>query len=217
MRQRQRDEPDSKFSNSTHFWQHIMEKSDNHPSHPAADQNIRQIRPLKKEDGEPLWRKDIQYDFLRAVFDDECKVFTNSYDITQREKQTFARLYIDAMARSSKTSKVLGDKLLNDWEAAKSMAMVCLLVNIGRINTTLNCKSSSSSPFTPPTACILLLSPLYTTSLSRDASPASHLPCHPLYPGLSGHHCIQTTAGCSSPKNYPQGRSRKRTWASQSL
>ncbi|KAK8118327.1 uncharacterized protein PG998_002953 [Apiospora kogelbergensis] len=115
-----------------------MEKSDNHPSHPAADQNIRQIRPLKKEDGEPLWRKDIQYDFLRAVFDDECKVFTNSYDITQREKQTFARLYIDAMARSSKTSKVLGDKLLNDWEAAKSMAMVCLLVNIGRINTTLN-------------------------------------------------------------------------------
>ncbi|KAK8106589.1 INO80 chromatin remodeling complex Ies1-like protein [Apiospora kogelbergensis] len=72
-----------------------MEKSDNHPSHPAADQNIRQIRPLKKEDGEPLWRKDIQYDFLRAVFDDECKVFTNSYDITQREKQTFARLYIE--------------------------------------------------------------------------------------------------------------------------
>ncbi|KAK8036816.1 Ino eighty subunit 1 [Apiospora phragmitis] len=100
-----------------------MGKSDNHPSHSAADQTIRKIRPLKKEDGEPFWRKDIPYDFLRAVFDDECKAFTNSYDLTQREKQTFARLYIDAIARSSKTSKVLRDKLLSDREAEKSMAM----------------------------------------------------------------------------------------------
>lgn len=43
------------------------------------------------------------------------------------------------MARSSKTSKVLRDKLLSDREAAKGMAMVCLLVNVGRMNTTLNC------------------------------------------------------------------------------
>ncbi|KAJ2985730.1 hypothetical protein NUW58_g5376 [Xylaria curta] len=42
------------------------------------------------------------------------------------------------MARSSKTSKVLRDKLLSDREAAKGMAMVCLLVNVGRMNTTLN-------------------------------------------------------------------------------
>lgn len=96
------------------------------------------IRHLKKEDGEPLWRKDIQYDFLKAVFDDEKKVFTNSYE-TER-MQCFADLYIDTMARSSKTSKVLRDKLLTDRDAAKGMAMVCLLVNIGRMNTTLNCK-----------------------------------------------------------------------------
>ncbi|UKZ57740.1 hypothetical protein TrVGV298_011601 [Trichoderma virens] len=102
-----------------------------------AQPQIGKIRHLKKEDGEPLWRKDIQYDFLRAVFDNEQKVFTNSYD-SELEKQCFADLYIDTMARSSKTSKVLRDKLMNDREAAKGMAMVCLLVNMGRMNTTLN-------------------------------------------------------------------------------
>ncbi|KAL0943795.1 ino80 chromatin remodeling complex [Colletotrichum truncatum] len=95
------------------------------------------IRHLKKEDGEPLWRKDIQYDFLRAIFDDENAVFTNSYE-PEKGPQNFADLYIDTMSRSSKTSKVLRDKLLSDRAAAKGMAMVCLLVNIGRMNTTLN-------------------------------------------------------------------------------
>lgn len=106
---------------------------------------VGKIRHLKKEDGEPLWRRDIQYDFLRAVFDDETKVFTNSYEPGNSEKQSFADLYIDTMARSSKTSKVLRDKLLSDREAAKGMAMVCLLVNVGRMNTTLNCTAPSSA------------------------------------------------------------------------
>ena len=65
---------------------------------------------------------------------------------------TFAETYIDAMARSSKTSKVLREKLFNDQAGAMSMAMICLLVNVGRMNTTLNCKSkvetySGSSSF----------------------------------------------------------------------
>ncbi|KAH9910037.1 hypothetical protein F4778DRAFT_775935 [Xylariomycetidae sp. FL2044] len=105
----------------------------------GAVPTVGKIRHLKKEDGEPLWRRDIQYDFLRAVFDDPTKAFTNSYEAQQvDERQSFADLYIDTMARSSKTSKVLRDKLLSDREAAKSMAMVCLLVNVGRMNTTLN-------------------------------------------------------------------------------
>ncbi|KAI6248056.1 Ino eighty subunit 1 [Erysiphe necator] len=95
------------------------------------------IKHLKKEDGEPLWRKDIQYNFLKAVFDDPNEVFTNSYE-PDSPKQTFASLYIDTMARSSKTSKILRDKLLSEHEPAKNMAMVCLLVNLGRMNTTLN-------------------------------------------------------------------------------
>lgn len=101
-------------------------------------QQIGKIRHLKKDDGEPLWRVDIQFDFLKAIFDNEMEVFTNSYD-PDLPKQNFADLYIDTMARSTKTSKVLRDKLLSDREAAKGMAMVCLLVNVGRMNTTLNC------------------------------------------------------------------------------
>ncbi|KAF4965886.1 hypothetical protein FSARC_6356 [Fusarium sarcochroum] len=105
----------------------------------AANQpTIGKIRHLKKEDGEPLWREDIQFDFLKAVFDNEHSVFTNSYEPKRLQRQCFADLYIDTMSRSSKTSKVLRDKLLSDREAAKGMAMVCLLVNMGRMNTTLN-------------------------------------------------------------------------------
>lgn len=75
------------------------------------------------------------------MFENDKAVFTNSYESDQIT-QTFADLYIDTMARSSKTSKILRDKLLDEHESAKNMAMVCLLVNIGRMNTTLNCKVS---------------------------------------------------------------------------
>ncbi|KAL8731344.1 MAG: hypothetical protein Q9166_003436 [cf. Caloplaca sp. 2 TL-2023] len=94
------------------------------------------IRHLKKDDGIPLWRKDIQFAFLHAVFDDKTPVFTKAWDGTHGH--TFAEVYIDAMARSSKTSKILKEKLLSDRAAALSMAMICLLVNVGRMNTTLN-------------------------------------------------------------------------------
>jgi Ino eighty subunit 1 len=113
----------------------------------AANSSIyagNKIRHLKKDDGEPLWRKDIQYEFLKAIFENNQAVFTNSYDPEGIGKQTFANLYIDAMARSSKTSKILRDKLLTEHEPAKNMAMVCLLVNLGRMNTTLNCKSCAA-------------------------------------------------------------------------
>jgi Ino eighty subunit 1 len=107
----------------------------------AANSSIytgNKIPHLKREDGVPLWRKDIQYEFLRGVFEDKNAVFTNIYD--QSKGNTFADIYVDAMARSSKTSKILRDKLLSDRPAALNMAMVCLLVIVGRINTTLNCK-----------------------------------------------------------------------------
>ncbi|CRG87998.1 Ino eighty subunit 1 [Talaromyces islandicus] len=94
------------------------------------------IKHLKKEDGIPLWRKDIQYQFLKLVFEDKTPVFTRNSD--GAKNLDFADIYIDAMARSSKTSKILKDKLQNDKQAAISMAMVCLLVNFGRMNTTLN-------------------------------------------------------------------------------
>ena len=95
------------------------------------------IRHLKKEDGIPLWRRDIQFAFLRCVFEDKTPVFTMASDCSKGH--TFADIYIDAMARSSKTSRILKDKLMTDRIAALNMAMVCLLVNVGRMNTTLNC------------------------------------------------------------------------------
>jgi Ino eighty subunit 1 len=94
------------------------------------------IRHLKKDDGVPLWRSDIQYEFLRLVFEDRSPHFTRLSD--GQEGCNFADIYIDAMARSSKTSKVLKDKLISDRTAAQNMAMICLLVNVGRMNTTLN-------------------------------------------------------------------------------
>lgn len=100
------------------------------------------IRHLKKEDGIPFWRKDIQYDFLRLVFYDQTKCFSKYSDGSSGF--TFAEIYIDAMAKSSKCSKILKEKLLQDTEGAISMAMVCLLVNVGRMNTTLNCRRAPS-------------------------------------------------------------------------
>ncbi|KAF2769876.1 hypothetical protein EJ03DRAFT_350918 [Teratosphaeria nubilosa] len=94
------------------------------------------IKHLKKEDGIPLWRKDIQFDFLKLVFYDKTRCFTKFSDRTGGH--TFAEVYVDAMAKSSKCSKILKEKLLQDTEGAISMAMVCLLVNVGRMNTTLN-------------------------------------------------------------------------------
>jgi Ino eighty subunit 1 len=94
------------------------------------------IRHLKKDDGVPLWRADIQYDFLRFVFEDDKPVFHKASDGT--DGHTFADIYLDAMAKSSKCSKILKDKLLTERAAASNMAMVCLLVNVGRMNTTLN-------------------------------------------------------------------------------
>jgi Ino eighty subunit 1 len=99
------------------------------------------MKHLKKEDGIPLWRKDIQYDFLRHVLRDGTKCFTKYSE--QTSNHTFAEVYIDAMAKSSKCSKILKDKLLMDPESAITMAMVCLLVNIGRMNTTLNCEAKN--------------------------------------------------------------------------
>ena len=99
------------------------------------------IRHLKKEDGIPLWRKDIQLEFLRCVFEDRTAVFTKHSD--GKQNCTFIEIYVDSMARSGKTSKVLKEKMLADHEGAMSMAMICLLVNVGRMNTTLNCKLNS--------------------------------------------------------------------------
>lgn len=100
-----------------------------HTAAPSSIYGGNKMKNIKKEDGIPLWRVDIQYEFLRAVFDDQTKVFTSV-----RERQggaTFADIYIEAMAWSPKSSKILREKLLSDRSSALNMAMVCLLVDVG--------------------------------------------------------------------------------------
>lgn len=93
---------------------------------------------IKKPDGVPLFRKDIQFALLSHIFNDDKEVFTSSYDAL-KPKSTFSELYIESMSRSSKCSRVVREKLLADTELAISVAMVSLLVNVGKMNTTLTC------------------------------------------------------------------------------
>lgn len=108
-------------------------------------------RHLKKNDGEPFWRKDIQYELLKALFADDTKAFTDPYvgsidDINMNDRAkdlihhrlSFAELYIKTIAHSPKCSKILKDRLLNEMKMSIPTCMICLLVNVGRMNTTIN-------------------------------------------------------------------------------
>lgn len=113
-------------------------------SEPRRKYTNNKCRGLKKADGDPFWRKDIQYDFLREVFDDKTPCFSNPFppcDIpgaNNNPRLTFAELYVRTLAESSKCSKVLRERLIRDVEMGKSVSKVCLLVNAGRMNTTIN-------------------------------------------------------------------------------
>ncbi|KAL6452601.1 hypothetical protein SBY92_001862 [Candida maltosa Xu316] len=109
-------------------------------SHKSANAKL----SLKKADGEPFWRKDIQYDFLKALFDDDTACFTNVFaesnivNCNNNPKISFGELYIRTLAESNKSSRVLKEKLIRDVELGKAVAKVCILVNVGRMNTTIN-------------------------------------------------------------------------------
>jgi len=54
------------------------------------------------------------------------------------DKLTFSQLYILCLGTSSKSSKILRDKLLSDRQVAFSTCLLGFLLNIGRLNTTIN-------------------------------------------------------------------------------
>lgn len=124
-------------------------------------------RHLKKPDGEFFTRRDLQFHFLTRLLTDDRPLFTNLFkevyaksvvplpttegktvDVTDasydartfvfNDKLTFSQLYILTLASSTKCSKVLRDKLLLDHQAAFSTCILALLVNFGRLNTTIN-------------------------------------------------------------------------------
>ncbi|KAG6911809.1 hypothetical protein DXG01_000056 [Tephrocybe rancida] len=100
-----------------------------------------QKRPtaLKRVDGEPLTRFDIQYDVLHSIFCDTHAVFTNPYSSNDpAPKITFRDLYLATILHSSKATKALKDKMADSEMFSEDFAMLALLVNVGRVNTTMS-------------------------------------------------------------------------------
>ncbi|KAJ4486386.1 hypothetical protein J3R30DRAFT_3697899 [Lentinula aciculospora] len=98
---------------------------------------------LKKADNAPLTRADLQYDLLTSLFSDANEVFTDPFpsqvdDRPARSRVTFRDLYVNAIMNSPKASKLLKDKMFETPEFATHFAMLSLLTNVGRINTTMS-------------------------------------------------------------------------------
>jgi Ino eighty subunit 1 len=117
-------------------------------SFPQADSGAsagghHKIIPLKRADGEPLTREDIQYDLLHRIFQDPNAIFRDPYsDVNSpgtTSRVTFCKLYINCILNSPKCTKVARDKMIETPSYAVEFAKLCLLVNVGRINTTLAC------------------------------------------------------------------------------
>ena len=69
--------------------------------------------------------------------DDDEPFDENEYPRDGAAKLTFKELYIESLLNSTKCTKSMRDKILSDEEYAEDFAKTCLLVNVGRINTTL--------------------------------------------------------------------------------
>lgn len=95
---------------------------------------------LKRQDGEALYRRDVQYQFLQELFDDERFSFINPDGSDTRLH--FSQLYLDCLSNSSKVTRNLRDRLVENKEFAMNYAKLSLLINVGRINTTLACESA---------------------------------------------------------------------------
>ncbi|KAF5377568.1 hypothetical protein D9615_005225 [Tricholomella constricta] len=106
---------------------------------PSAPPQRRSVA-LKRTDGEPLTRSDIQYDVLFNIFHDTHDVFTDPFapNGTPAPKITFRNLYLRTILHSPKATKALKDKMADSLLFAEDFAMLALLVNVGRVNTTMS-------------------------------------------------------------------------------
>ncbi|KAI5116745.1 hypothetical protein M0805_000439 [Coniferiporia weirii] len=98
----------------------------------------RKSHAIKRTDAEPLTREDLQYDLLKNIFDDRHAVFTDPFDAEQSaSKVTFRDLYINALVSSPRSSKAIRDNISEFADFGTDFAMISLLANVGRINTTM--------------------------------------------------------------------------------
>ncbi|KAF7982037.1 hypothetical protein HWV62_30300 [Athelia sp. TMB] len=108
--------------------------------HSSPAYATRKALPIKRNDAEPLSREDVQYDMLYHIFSDARPVFTSPIRAAANEPPTkvhFCDLYVNALYKSSKCSKVLKDKMVETPLFAVELAKISLLTNVGRINTTM--------------------------------------------------------------------------------
>ncbi|GLB36350.1 putative ino80 chromatin remodeling complex [Lyophyllum shimeji] len=107
---------------------------------PSPSGSQRRTIAIKRVDGEPLTRSDIQYDVLHSIFHDAHAVFTDPYPSggVPAPKITFGDLYLKTILRSPKATKALKDKMNDSKMFAEDFAMLALLVNVGRVNTTMS-------------------------------------------------------------------------------
>lgn len=89
--------------------------------------------PIKLSDGTPILRADISYDVLAAIFDDTHYKFTSPTGGVA----SFKDLYQDQVLSSPKMSQALRTKAQTDDLFGLCFLKLNLLINIGRINTTL--------------------------------------------------------------------------------
>ncbi|THH10536.1 hypothetical protein EW145_g1248 [Phellinidium pouzarii] len=98
----------------------------------------RKSHAIKRGDSEPLTREDLQYDLLRHIFDDQHAVFTDPFRDEEYEKKVvFRDLYVSAFVNSPRSSKAVRDKISESAQFGTDFAMLALLANVGRINTTM--------------------------------------------------------------------------------
>lgn len=110
-----------------------------HSHSPSVGYLSRKALPIKRNDAESLTREDVQYDLLNYIFSDGRAVFTPQTP-GKSSKLTFRDLYVNALYNSSKCSKVLKEKMVETPAFALEFAKICLLTNVGRINTTMACR-----------------------------------------------------------------------------
>ncbi|GAA6008896.1 hypothetical protein JCM11491_003824 [Sporobolomyces phaffii] len=96
---------------------------------------------IKKLDSEPLLRHDIQWQVLDDIFADRSIRFTAPVDQTSPPAEpvylNFDQLYLEAILSSMKTTATTRAKLISNTEFATNYSKLCLLINVGRVNTTL--------------------------------------------------------------------------------
>jgi Ino eighty subunit 1 len=112
--------------------------------HSSPQPAHRKTLPIKRNDAEPITRSDLQYDLLHYIFSDTHTVFTDSHHTLRGDppgtKVTFHDLYVNALVKSPRASKVLREKMLDTPEFGTDFAKLALLANVGRINTTMACE-----------------------------------------------------------------------------